>query len=64
MKTVETGNSKKETAKSHRPGHGNRVAIVHQGELKVQGRVDELVAQHQCDLEKVFLKIVGYQGQL
>jgi len=42
----------------------NRVAILHQGELKAQGRVDELVAQHQCDLEKVFLKIVGYQGQL
>jgi ABC-2 type transport system ATP-binding protein len=42
----------------------DRVAIVSQGELKVQGRVDELVAQHQCDLEKIFLKIVGYQGQL
>jgi len=42
----------------------DRVAIVNQGELKVQGRVDELVAQHQCDLEKIFLKIVGYQGQL
>lgn len=42
----------------------DRVAIVHQGQLKVEGRVDDLVKQHQCDLEKVFLKIVGYQGQL
>lgn len=42
----------------------DRVAIVHQGELKVEGRVNDLVKQHQCDLEKVFLKIVGYQGQL
>ena len=40
----------------------DRVAIVHQGELKVEGRVDELVKQHQCDLEKVFLKIVGYDA--
>jgi ABC-2 type transport system ATP-binding protein len=42
----------------------DRVAIVHQGELKVEGRVDDLVRQHQCDLEKVFLKIVGYEGQV
>ena len=41
----------------------DRVAIVHQGELKVEGRVSDLVKQHQCDLEKVFLKIVGYGGQ-
>lgn len=40
----------------------DRVAIVHQGELKVEGRVSDLVKEHQCDLEKVFLKIVGYQG--
>lgn len=40
----------------------DRVAIVNQGELKVEGRVDELVKQHQCDLEKIFLKIVGYEG--
>ena len=42
----------------------DRVAIVNQGELKVQGRVTDLVKEHQCDLEKIFLKIVGYQGQL
>jgi ABC-2 type transport system ATP-binding protein len=38
----------------------DRVAILHQGELKVVGRVSELVAQYQCDLEKVFLQAVGY----
>lgn len=41
----------------------DRVAIVNQGELKVEGRVANLVAQYQCDLEKIFLKIVGYQPQ-
>jgi ABC-2 type transport system ATP-binding protein len=39
----------------------DRVAILHQGELKVEGRVSDLVAHHQCDLEKIFLKIIGYQ---
>lgn len=41
----------------------DRVAIIHQGELKVLGRVDELIAQHGANLEKVFLDIVGYQPQ-
>lgn len=41
----------------------DRVAIINQGGKKVEGRVDELVKEHQCDLEKIFLKIVGYQGQ-
>ena len=41
----------------------DRVAIVHQGELKVQGRVADLVAKHHAtNLEKVFLDIVGYQS--
>ena len=39
----------------------DRVAILHQGELKIQGRVSELVDQFQCNLEQVFLKIVDYQ---
>jgi ABC-2 type transport system ATP-binding protein len=39
----------------------DRVAIIDQGELKVEGRVGDLVAEHQCDLERIFLKIVGYQ---
>lgn len=37
----------------------DRVAIVHQGELKVEGRVDDLVRDHQANLEQVFLKIIG-----
>jgi ABC-2 type transport system ATP-binding protein len=42
----------------------DRVAILHQGELKTEGRVSDLVAQHEADnLEQVFLKIVGYQPQ-
>ncbi len=42
----------------------DRVAIVNQGELKVQGRVSDLVAKYQANLEKVFLDIIGYQPQL
>ena len=38
----------------------NRVAILHQGELKVEGRVQDLVAQHQMNLEQVFLKLIGF----
>jgi ABC-2 type transport system ATP-binding protein len=39
----------------------DRVAILHQGELKTVGRVDDLVGQYQCDLEKIFLKVIGYE---
>jgi ABC-2 type transport system ATP-binding protein len=42
----------------------DRVAIINQGELKVEGRVSDLVAEHQCDLERIFLKIVGYQPEI
>ena len=41
----------------------DRVAIISQGELKVEGRVDELVEKHQANLEKIFLNIVGYAPQ-
>jgi ABC-2 type transport system ATP-binding protein len=41
----------------------DRVAILHQGELKVEGRVSDLVNQYQTNLEQVFLKVVGYQPQ-
>jgi hypothetical protein len=27
----------------------------------VEGRVDDLVKQYQCNLEHIFLKIIGYQ---
>jgi ABC-2 type transport system ATP-binding protein len=39
----------------------DRVAIMCQGELRVEGRVQDLVQQHQCNLEQLFLKIIGYQ---
>lgn len=42
----------------------DRVAIIHQGELKVEGRVDALIEQHQANLEKIFLNIIGYEPQL
>ena len=39
----------------------DRVAILHQGELKVEGRVSDLAKQHQCNLEQLFLKVIGYK---
>ena len=39
----------------------DRVAIINQGELKVEGSVAQLVAQHKANLEQVFLKYIGYQ---
>ena len=41
----------------------DRVAIMHQGELKVEGRVADLVKEYQCNLEQVFLKVVGYEPE-
>jgi len=42
----------------------DRVAIINKGELKVEGSVSQLVAQHNANLEQIFLKIIGYQPQL
>jgi ABC-2 type transport system ATP-binding protein len=42
----------------------DRVAIINQGELRVEGRVADLVATYQADLEKIFLSIIGYQPAL
>jgi ABC-2 type transport system ATP-binding protein len=39
----------------------DRVAIVNQGELKVEGRVSDLVDKYQTNLETIFLQIIGYQ---
>jgi ABC-2 type transport system ATP-binding protein len=39
----------------------DRVAIMHQGRLKVEGRVADLVKEYACNLEQVFLKVVGYE---
>ena len=41
----------------------DRVAILNQGELKVAGRVHDLVEQYHANLEQVFLRIIGYQPQ-
>jgi ABC-2 type transport system ATP-binding protein len=41
----------------------DRVAIIANGELKIAGSVNELVAKYQCDLEKIFLQLIGYQPQ-
>jgi ABC-2 type transport system ATP-binding protein len=41
----------------------DRVAIINQGRLMVEGRVAELMEQHQANLEKIFLNIIGYQPQ-
>jgi ABC-2 type transport system ATP-binding protein len=38
----------------------DRVAIIHQGELKAVGRVHEITGQH-ASLEKAFLDIIGFQ---
>ncbi len=38
----------------------DRVSILHGGELKVVGSVSELVAGHQCNLEQIFLKVIGF----
>jgi ABC-2 type transport system ATP-binding protein len=41
----------------------DRVAIINQGELKVEGRVADLVEKHQSNLEKIFLDIIGYSAE-
>jgi ABC-2 type transport system ATP-binding protein len=42
----------------------DRVAIIHQGELKVQGRVSDLMRERQSNLEQIFLDIIGYKPEL
>lgn len=37
----------------------DRVGILNAGELKMQGRVSELIDRYHCNLEQIFLKIVG-----
>jgi len=41
----------------------DRVAIINQGELKVEGSVAALLAKHNTNLEQIFLNIIGYQPQ-
>jgi ABC-2 type transport system ATP-binding protein len=39
----------------------DRVAILHEGELKEEGKVQELLNKYNCNLEQVFLKVIGYE---
>lgn len=39
----------------------DRVAILHQGKLRVEGKVDELLQKYHTNLEQIFLQIIGYQ---
>jgi ABC-2 type transport system ATP-binding protein len=41
----------------------DRVAILNQGKLQVEGKVSDLVDQYECNLEQVFLKVIGYARQ-
>lgn len=41
----------------------DRVAILHGGVLKETGAVGELVEHHQCNLEQVFLRVLGMEEQ-
>jgi ABC-2 type transport system ATP-binding protein len=40
----------------------DRVAILNRGRVMVEGRVPELASRHQCNLEQLFLKVVGNGG--
>jgi ABC-2 type transport system ATP-binding protein len=42
----------------------DRVAIINQGELKVEGRVAELIEKYQANLERIFLNIIGYRPEV
>jgi ABC-2 type transport system ATP-binding protein len=39
----------------------DRVAILNEGQLKMEGKVTDLISQHQMNLEQIFLKIIGYE---
>jgi ABC-2 type transport system ATP-binding protein len=39
----------------------DRVAILYQGFLKETGKVSDLLAQYRCNLEQVFLRVVGME---
>lgn len=41
----------------------DRVAILHQGELKTEGRVSDLLREHSANLEQIFLKLIGFSPQ-
>jgi ABC-2 type transport system ATP-binding protein len=39
----------------------DRVAILHEGKLRVVGSVAALTEEHNCGLEQLFLRVIGYQ---
>lgn len=41
----------------------DRVAIVHQGQLREEGRVADLLAKYKTGLEQIFLDLIGYKSQ-
>ena len=41
----------------------DRVVILHEGELKEEGSVRHLIDKYQCNLEQVFLKVIGFQPE-
>lgn len=41
----------------------DRVAILSKGQLLVEGSVHDLMQRHQCNLEQIFLKVIGYDLQ-
>ena len=42
----------------------DRVAILHEGRLRVVGAVEALSREHNCGLEQLFLRVIGYQPKL
>jgi len=38
----------------------DRVAIMNQGMLQVEGKVSDLMRKYECNLEQIFLQILGY----
>ncbi len=42
----------------------DRVAILNQGRLQVEGKVSDLVDRYECNLEQVFLKVIGYKPSI
>ena len=39
----------------------DRVAILHQGKVREEGKVGELLQKYRMNLEQIFLQIIGYQ---
>jgi ABC-2 type transport system ATP-binding protein len=42
----------------------DRIAILNNGELKLEGRVEDLLRERQVRLEQLFLQVIGYQPSL